>query len=105
LRGYLADCISALVADDDVRRLALWALLVAGAIGLGLAQSLVTEMSDFGLVVTESMVARFGLFVIIVLGEVVVAVVNGMSEAASDARTIVTGVLCLGIGFDRRSAR
>jgi low temperature requirement protein LtrA len=90
--------VSALVADDDLR-LALWALVVAGAIGLGLAQSLVTEMSDFGLVVTESMVERFGLFVIIVLGEVVVGVVNGMSETAGDGRTIATGVLCLCIGF------
>ena len=90
--------VSAIVADGDVR-LALWALLVAGAIGLGLAQSLVTELSDFGLVVTESMVERFGLFVIIVLGEVVVGVVTGMSAAGRDAHTIATGVLCLGIGF------
>jgi low temperature requirement protein LtrA len=90
--------VSALVADDDLR-LALWALVVVGAIALGLVQSLLTQLSDFGLVVTASMVERFGLFVIIVLGEVVVGVVNGMSNAARDARTIATGVLCLGIGF------
>ena len=90
--------VSALLADDDLR-LVLWAAVVAGAIGLGLAQSLVTELSDVGLVVTESMVERFGQFVIIVLGEVVVGVVSGMSGAARDVRTIATGVLCLGIGF------
>jgi low temperature requirement protein LtrA len=96
--GIALIVVSALVADDDVR-LALWALLVAGAIGLGLARSLTTPMSDFGLVVTGSMVERFGLFVIIVLGEVVVGVVSGMSQATRDVRTIATGVLCLGIGF------
>ncbi len=90
--------VSALVAVDDLR-LVLWALVVAGAIGLGLAQSLVTQLSDFGLVVTDSMVERFGQFVIIVLGEVVVGVVTGMSAAARDVRTIATGVLCLDIGF------
>lgn len=96
--GIALIVVSALVANDDVR-LALWALLVAGAIGLGLAQSLTTPMSEFGLVVTESMVERFGLFVIIVLGEVVVGVVSGMSHATRDVRTIATGVLCLTIGF------
>jgi low temperature requirement protein LtrA len=96
--GIALIVVSALVGVDDLR-LALWALLVAGAIGLGLAQSLATRLSDLGLVVTHSMVERFGLFVIIVLGEVVVGVVNGMSDATRDARTIATGVLCLAIGF------
>lgn len=96
--GIVLVAVSAVVADDDLR-LGLWALLVAGAIGLGLAQSLVTPLTDYGLVVTESMVERFGLFVIIVLGEVVVGVVSGMSQAERDVRTVATGVLCLGIGF------
>jgi low temperature requirement protein LtrA len=96
--GIALVVVSALVADEDLR-LVLWAAVVAGAIGLGLAQGLRTQLSDLGLVVTESMVERFGLFVIIVLGEVVVGVVSGMSEATRDVRTIATGVLCLGIGF------
>jgi low temperature requirement protein LtrA len=48
---------------------------------------------------TESMVERFGLFTIIVLGEVVIGVVDGLSHATTDALTIVTGLLALGIGF------
>lgn len=96
--GIALIVLSALLTSHDMR-LALWALLVAGAIGLGLAQGLTTPLSDLGLVVTQSMVERFGLFVIIVLGEVVVGVVNGMSQATHDVRTIATGVLCLGIGF------
>jgi low temperature requirement protein LtrA len=90
--------VSAVVVDDDLR-LGLWALVVVGAIGLGLAQGISTPLTDYGLVVTASMVERFGLFVIIVLGEVVVGVVNGMSQAERDFRTVATGVLCLGIGF------
>jgi low temperature requirement protein LtrA len=39
------------------------------------------------------------LFVIIVLGETVVGVVNGINEAERDALTITTGVLGLCIGF------
>ncbi|MEL7210942.1 MAG: low temperature requirement protein A, partial [Actinomycetota bacterium] len=42
---------------------------------------------------------RFGLFTIIVLGEVVVGVVDGLSEASRGARTIATGVIGLTIGF------
>jgi len=48
---------------------------------------------------TESMVERFGLFTIIVLGEVVIGVVDGLSHASTDIITIVTGLLALGIGF------
>jgi low temperature requirement protein LtrA len=48
---------------------------------------------------TGSLVERFGLFVIIVLGEVVVGVVDGLSAAERGGRTIVVGMLALGIGF------
>src|SRR5262245_46427337 len=50
-----------------------------------------------GVVPTDSMVERFGLFTIIVLGEVVFGVVAGMSAAEHDAITIVTGILALGL--------
>lgn len=48
---------------------------------------------------THSLVERFGLIVIIVLGEVVVGVVRGMAESSHGAMTIATGVLSLVIGF------
>ncbi len=51
------------------------------------------------LVVTESMVERFGLFVIIVLGEVVVGVVEGLAESDRSGIAVVTGVLALSVGF------
>ena len=49
--------------------------------------------------VSESLVERFGLFTIIVLGEVVVGVVDGISASAHNLQTVTTGMLALGIGF------
>ena len=48
---------------------------------------------------THSLVERFGLFTIIVLGEVVFGVVNGLSSAEQDLETIATGLIALGVGF------
>ena len=48
---------------------------------------------------TESLVERFGLFTIIVLGEVVFGVVDGLSSPEHDAKTITTGMIALVIGF------
>lgn len=48
---------------------------------------------------TDSMVERFGLFNILVLGEVVVGVVNGLIEAERTPISLITGLLCLTIGF------
>ena len=71
---------------------AIWvvAIVLAGRSAVGLSP---------GLMPTESLVERFGLFTIIVLGEVIFGVVDGLSAAAHDATTIVTGMLALGIGF------
>ncbi len=52
-----------------------------------------------GVTPTESLVERFGLFTIIVLGEVIFGVVDGLALAVHDATTIATGMLALGIGF------
>ncbi len=49
--------------------------------------------------VGESTVERFGLFTIIVLGEVVVGVVEGLAESTRDVQTLATGILALCIGF------
>lgn len=50
-------------------------------------------------VVAHSFVERFGLFTIVVLGEVVFGVVNGLSGSGRDVRTVVAGLLALGVGF------
>lgn len=80
-------------------RLAVWAAVfvawLAGMVLLG--QSAVIEHQ--GLPPTESLVERFGLFTIIVLGEVVVGVVNGLSVAERDVEVTATGMIALGIAF------
>lgn len=90
---------SALV-DDPAQRVWIWAAAVAVAALAMLAPILRRDpVVDQALQVTESLAERFGLLIIIVLGEVVVGVVDGLSEAGRDARTIATGLLALAIGF------
>lgn len=69
--------------------------IVAGFF-LGRAMVVITEEA---IIVSDSLVERFGLFTIIVLGEVVVGVVNGISESERNLETIATGILALAIGF------
>ena len=71
---------------------ALWvvAIVIAGRSPVGLSPDVMP---------TDSLVERFGLFTIIVLGEVIFGAVDGMSLAVHDVTTIATGMLALGIGF------
>jgi low temperature requirement protein LtrA len=79
-------------------RLVVWAgLAVAWIVGIVLAAR--SSRVGLGLTPTDSLVERFGLFTIIVLGEVVIGVVAGLSAAERDAKTIVTGMLALWMGF------
>ena len=81
-------------------RLAMWTLFVVAwsvvVIVLGRSEASAQEDS---LLVSDSLVERFGLFTIIVLGEVIVGVVEGLSEAERDPKTIATGLVGLIIGF------
>jgi low temperature requirement protein LtrA len=88
---------SAFLPDDA--RLVVWA---GYCLGWPLAMKALARRSrtfERSMAPTESMVERFGLFTIIVLGEVVFGVVDGMSNAVQDALTIVTGLVALVIGF------
>ncbi len=86
------------IAVPNEFRVAVWALLILTSVGFGLSFSRFEAMES-GITITHSMVERFGLFVIIVLGEVVVGVVDGLSEAEDNVRSIVTGVIGLCVGF------
>jgi low temperature requirement protein LtrA len=81
----------------DEARVMLWAVLLVGWVMLSF--SMRRELGTGDLSATESTVERFGLFTIIVLGEVVVGVVTGLSEATRDFRVLATGLIGLGIGF------
>ena len=80
-------------------RLLLWAiftvawvflLLLFGRSGIGLGR---------GMTPTDSLVERFATLTIIVLGEVVFGVVDGLSQSTRDVTTISTGMIALTVGF------
>jgi low temperature requirement protein LtrA len=90
--------LSAVLPDDF--RLVVWALYsIAWVLGLTAAARAPRGEAGDGVVPTESLVERFGAFTIIVLGEVILGVVAGLSAAEPDALTILTGLLALVIGF------
>ena len=83
----------------DGPRLVVWTCVALGwIVGLLLLRHPAVGLSR-GLRPTESLVERFGLFTIIVLGEVVFGVVDGLSDSEHDVKTITTGMVALVIGF------
>jgi len=80
-------------------RLIVWAgVAIAWIVGM-LLSGRPTVGLHRGLPPTASLVERFGLFTIIVLGEVVFGVVGGLSSAERNVKTITTGMIALVIGF------
>ncbi len=89
--------VSAFLPPDA--RLFVWAAnTVAWVGGIVLAGRSAVGLSP-AVMPTESLVERFGLFTIIVLGEVIFGVVDGLTLADHDVTTIATGVLALILGF------
>ena len=95
--SVVAILVSALIPTD--LRLAVWAvyfvawivlLSVIARAGVGIGRALVP---------TDSLVERFGTFTLIVLGEVVFGVVDGLSQSAHDLKTIASGMIALVVGF------
>jgi low temperature requirement protein LtrA len=80
-------------------RLAVWAgFSLAWLVGM-VAISHSAVIDNQGLPPTDSLVERFGLFTIIVLGEVIFGVVNGLSIPERDVTTTATGMIALAVGF------
>lgn len=86
--------VSAFVPAEP--RLIVWAVLVAGWVVVLLLSRIGLSR---GMTPTDSLVERFGTFTIIVLGEVVFGVVDGLSLANRDLETICTGMVALVVGF------
>jgi low temperature requirement protein LtrA len=102
LVGMIASTVVAIASSfcGDGLRVLLWALVVIGWVFGGLVLVATGHTEGFGEGVTASLVERIGLFTIIVLGEVVVGVVGGISDADHrDATTIATGMIGLTIGM------
>ncbi len=95
-----ATVVGASALLPDGARLAAWALVVFGWLaGITLLDWRSGATRDTSTNASESMIERFDLFTIIVLGEVVVGVVNGIADAGRTPIAVVTGILGLGIGF------
>lgn len=100
----LAAVIAASAWVEDVHlRLIVWTAAVLAAllgnvlIFLRVSVSLVAGQ-DGPAEVTESGAERFGLYIIIVLGESVLGVVNGLAAAERSWLTVGTGVMALALG-------
>lgn len=86
--------------DAPDARLVLWAATIGLTIVGTVVQVLRNDPTlEAAFRVTKSIAERFGLFTIIVLGEVVVGVADGLAEADRDAPSIATGIAALTIGF------
>jgi low temperature requirement protein LtrA len=92
--------LASIPVHDPSARLALWAVGAAGAIVVPLvgARWRHDGLAE-GFRISGSTAERFALFTIIVLGEVIVGVVDGLTEAGTGWETKAVGWLCLGIGF------
>ncbi len=88
-------------ARDSNTQVLLWAIAVGVTLVINLVLALLPRSEEMSAAVqpTDSLAERFGLFTIIVLGEVVVGVVNGVSAVEHTFATIATGLLALAIGF------
>jgi low temperature requirement protein LtrA len=82
----------------DAMRLVVWTgFCIAWLVAIALVARL--TVTHEGLPPTDSLVERFGLFTIIVLGEVIFGVVDGLSTPDRDGVVIATGTIALVIGF------
>ena len=102
IAGVVASAViilaSALLSDEA--RLITWALVVvAWVAGLAFLDWRNGAARDTSTSASHSMIERFDLFTIIVLGEVVVGAVNGIAAAGRTPIAVLTGILGLGIGF------
>ena len=100
LTGIFVCAVASIFATSTGLRVLLWGLGAAAAIVVplvGLSRRRVQIDAAFR--VSSSMAERFGLFTIIVLGEVIAGVVNGLGQAEHSTATTAVGLLCLGIGF------
>jgi low temperature requirement protein LtrA len=80
-------------------RLVVWAMFTVAWIFLLLLFGRSPIGLGRGMAPTDSLVERFATITIIVLGEVVFGVVDGLSQSKHDFATISTGMLALAVGF------
>ncbi|WP_371650613.1 low temperature requirement protein A [Streptomyces mirabilis] len=83
----------------DVRVLTWGLLAVAYLAGFAVMIGSATPVQAVALSVTDALTERFGLFIIIVLGETVTGVVDGLAHEPTNALTLAVGLVAVVVGF------
>ncbi|MFF3661183.1 low temperature requirement protein A [Streptomyces olivochromogenes] len=100
---WTAACAVVLAASAalpaDVRVLTWGLLAVAYLAGFAVMIGTATPVQAVALSVTAALTERFGLFIIIVLGETVTGVVDGLAHEPTNALTLAVGLVAVVIGF------
>lgn len=74
-------------------------LAVANLAGFAAMIGTATPVQAVALSVTDALTERFGLFIIIVLGETVTGVVDGLAHEPTNALTLAVGLVAVVVGF------
>jgi low temperature requirement protein LtrA len=81
-------------------RVLTWGLLaVVYLVGFAVMIGTATPVQTVALSVTDALTERFGLFIIIVLGETVTGVVEGLAHEPTHALTLAVGLVAVVVGF------
>ena len=81
-------------------RVLVWGLTgVAYLAGLAAVTATASPLQAGALIMTDSLIERFGLLIIIVLGETVTGVVSGLAHSAVDALTLLVALIAVVAGF------
>ena len=81
-------------------RVVAWGLLdIAYIAALGALIVTADSVTAPQLVITPALIERFGLLIIIVLGEIVTGVVNGLVDRPMDALTVAVALVAVVVGF------
>ena len=96
-----AAAIAASAFVPEGMRESIWAGFALVWLGAVLLVGFRSRSFSLGVTPTHSLVERLNIFTIIVLGEVVIGVIDGLSHSVKDVPAIATGMLALlvGLGF------
>jgi len=95
----VAQAAHRLAAHLTPRGLAEFAMAVLFLASVALVFAVVPGEFDSAVAVTDALNERFGLLVIIVLGETVTGVVSGLTADPTSAHKLAVGVVCVLVGF------
>ena len=88
-----------ILLPPGARVIAWLALGAVYLVGFAAMIALATPVQAAAFTITDALIERFGLFIIIVLGETVTGVVNGLVNAALSPLTLAVGLVALVVGF------